>query len=363
MRVGILTLHGAINYGAALQAYGLSRFLTSMGHEVEVIDYFPPEVYSYYDYHIFSDPTSLRGVVSKVLRRRRNEREFKAFEAFRMGRMTLSHHCVSSEELEAVCSSYGAVICGSDQVWNPKANGGLMREYYLGRVPNGIKRVAYAASFGNVGVIEGREDEVATLLRRFDAISVREDEAVGLCERLSGLPVERVIDPSMLLSRADYEKVERPIETPERYLLSYKLGQNDAMTDAVASVSKTLGLPVVSLGRKMSGSTFRKDIGPSEFLRLYAGADCVITNSFHGTAFSLLYGKPFVTFGNGAYNSRMETLLGITGEKTRFCEESVPTESLCELLTMCSKRDFGEVIRPECERARAFLMSALGGAR
>lgn len=145
MRIGILTLQGATNYGAVLQVLALREYLVRCGHEVDVIDYFTPEVYGFYDYHVFSKPVSARSIVSKTLRRRRNEREFKAFEAFRQEHLSFSARCETRDDFRTVCESYDAIICGSDQVWNPKANGGHNEEYYLGALDGSrVRKVAYA---------------------------------------------------------------------------------------------------------------------------------------------------------------------------------------------------------------------------
>lgn len=362
MRIGILTLQGATNYGAVLQALALREYLVRCGHEVDVIDYFTPEVYGFYDYHVFSKPVSARSIVSKALRRRRNEREFKTFESFRREHLSFSAHCETREDFRTVCESYDAIICGSDQVWNPKANGGHNEEYFLGALDGSrVRKIAYAASFGNIDRAKGLEGNIARWLGDYSGISVREEEAVDFVSSLCGKPVQRVIDPSMLLDAIDYERYEKPFDAPERFILTYMLGINDGMTRAVGEASRALGLPVVALGRKMPDSTFIKDIGPGEFLSLYRRADAVITSSFHGTAFSLLYGKPFVTFGNGGYNSRMETLLRVVGQMDRFTVDGMNSERLLKLLSAAPEAPFSEVAASERNNAAEFLSDALDG--
>lgn len=362
MRIGILTLQGAINYGAVLQVLALREYLMRRGHEVDVFDYYTAEVYGFCDYHIFSRPMSIRSVVSKTLRRSRNEREFKAFEAFREEYLTFSPRCTTRGDFKNVCEAYDAVICGSDQVWNPKANGGHNEEYFLGPV-DGTKvlKVAFAASFGNVERAKGLEGDIARWLGDFSGVSVREEEAVGFVSGLCDKHIQRVIDPSMLLDEKDYRRYEKPLEVPDRFILTYMLGLNEGMTRAVGEASSSLGLPVVALGRKMPGATFIKDIGPGEFLYLYHRAEGVITSSFHGTAFSLLYGKPFVTFGNGGYNSRMETLLGVVGQADRFAVDAMGCDKLVEFLSSAPEVPFDEVAAEERVHAARFLDESLNG--
>lgn len=360
MKIGILTFQGASNYGAVLQALGLCKYLERCGHEVDVIDYYAPELYGLYDYHIFSKPVSFRSVVSKTLRRRRNEREFKAFELFRRQYLTFSPHCETSNELKEVCECYDAVICGSDQVWNPKANGNHNEEYFLSPVDGSkVKKIAYAASFGNIECAKGLERNIAHWLKDFRGVSVREDEAVHYVSSLCSNPVKRVLDPSMLLDASDYMSFEKSIETPKHFLLTYMLGANEGMRKAVEIASSSMDLPVIALGRKMSGGEFIKDIGPGEFLSLFRKADAVITNSFHGSAFSMLYGKPFVSFGNGRYNSRMETLLGAVGQPERFISNTIDKANLLDFLSVALEKPFSKVAVGERDRSAKFLAEAL----
>ena len=361
MNIGILTLQGATNYGAVLQALGLSEYLKRQGHAVEIIDYHTPQVYGFYDYHIFSQPISPRSVASKTLRRFRNEREFKAFETFRRQHFAFSKRISNERELAETCVGYDAVICGSDQVWNPRANGGLTDSYFFGCVDGSrVKKLSYAASFGAIETAQGLEGKIADLLADYSAISVRESEAVDFVSSLVDQPVERVIDPSMLLTAEEYAQFERELPTPDHFMLTYMLNGNEAMTQAVAAAQAALNLPVILLGRRMRGSTFIKDIGPGEFLTLYRRADAVITNSFHGTAFALLYGKPFLTFGNGRYNSRMETLLGIAEQESRFCTGACSAETIAELLGAAPSPAFEALVQPERDTADRFLSRALG---
>lgn len=360
MKIGILTLQGASNYGAVLQVLGLSEYLKSKGHQVKVIDYYTPEVYGYYNYRVFSKPISLRSVVSKTVRYRQNKAEVKAFDDFRESYLCFTERCSDVDGFAQVCNQFDAVICGSDQIWNPIANGGHNDEYYFAPVDGSkVRKIAYAASYGNVDRAKGLKPKIAHWLFDFHSISVREGEAVGFLESLTDKKIERVIDPSMLLDAADYQKFEKQIEIPRNYLLTYMLGTNEAMSKAVEAASQKLGLPIICLGRRIGDGRFIKNIGPGEFLYLYHHADAVVTSSFHGTAFSLLYGKPFVTFGNGSYNSRMETLLGAVSQLDRFDSKSMDIEKLLSFLTHKPTPAFSEAAAGEREKAAKFLEAAL----
>ncbi len=356
MKVGILTLHNALNYGAVLQVTGLYTFLTRLGYDVEIINYIPDEIYGYYNYHIFSKPISIKSIVSKSIRYSRNKKETKFFKDFLNDNIKLSKVCKTELELKELCNNFDAIVCGSDQVWNPKATANLTKSFYLGIIENkNISKISYAASYGNINTISDIKEVLKNYLKDFDGISVREDEAVDITKELSGKDVEKLIDPSMLLNKNDYISKENKTDTPEQYVLTYKLNDNDDLTNQVINISKKLGIKIISLGKKIPGSIFKKDIGPAEFIYLYNNARFVVTNSFHGTVFSLIFNKPFLTFGNGNYNSRMETILKLTNQTKRLILDNKNIEELLKLLTVEEDYEFEKIIENERQKSKEFL--------
>lgn len=360
MKTGILTFHRTTNYGAALQAYALKKKLTDMGVQAEIIDYRNMNIYSY------SDPSFFKGLalktrIGKVLRYPYNKAIYTRFVAFWEKWMKLSQICATPEELRQVEKTYDAVICGSDQVWNPRAIFKDFDAFLLGTAD--CKKIAYAASAGNVSLWEPYLKTYWKLLHRFDAISVREQDMRLPTERLSQKNVEVVLDPTLLLSQSDWCEVEEPAfgeQLPSNgYILVYFLGKNPAVVQAVQELHKRTGLPVVSLGRKVNGvKAIRPIAGPSEFLTLFHHASYVLTSSFHGTVFSIQYQKPFLVFGNGTYNSRMNTLLDALGLKERMMGSEVAsvTERInstihWEQVQLCHMQ--------EKKRSLAFLQKAL----
>ena len=311
MKTGILTFHRTTNYGAALQAYALQKTLQSMNCETELIDYRNTNIYSY------SDPRFFRGLplktrIGKLLRYPYNAAVFDCFATFWNKYITLSPVCKTNEELRIVEERYDAVICGSDQVWNPRAIFKDFDAFLLGTVM--CKKIAYAASAGNVSLWEPYLKTYWTLLHRFDLISVRESDMQAPTEHLSQKNVQVVLDPTLLLNQRDWCEIENEeiaCQLPhDGYILVYFLGKNPAVVQAVKELRKATGLQVVSLGRRIPGvPSLRPIAGPSEFLTLFRHASYILTSSFHGTVFSIQYQKPFLVFGNGAYNSRMNTLL------------------------------------------------------
>ena len=360
MKIGILTLHRALNYGAVLQTMGLYNYLKKMNYQVEIIDFVPNEIYGYYNYKIFSKPITIRSVVSKTLRYRRNKKEFKAFESFVGENFQLSKTCYTEMELKEIINQFDSVICGSDQIWNPKAIAGMTDVYYLNFIENNkIRKISYAASYGNINTIKKLEENLKEYFKSFTAISVREEEAVEKTKQLSNKDVKRLIDPSMLIEKEDYKNKEKEIEVPAKYILVYKLKENDIMTNNAIEIAKMLNIKIESLGKKVPNSIFLKTIGPGEFLYLCDHAEYVFTNSFHGTVFSLIYNKPFLTFGNGNYNSRMETILNITNQRKRMIMENRKVEELLKLLNNEEDYDFENIIEKERNKSKEFLKESI----
>lgn len=312
MKIGILTFHRTTNYGAALLAYALQEALIGQGHDAEIIDYNNTAVYSYYDYRVFYGAQSVKTRLGKVLRYAHNKALCAQFAAFREKHLRLSPECTDHDTLRAVEARYDAVISGSDQVWNPRAIFRDFDAYLLGTVQ--CRKIAYAASAGTVSTWEPYLKTYWKLLHRFDAISVREAEMLAPAEHLAQKDVSLTLDPTLLLTREDWVRAESGKLPDERlkngYILVYFLGKNPAVVQAAREVQEATGLPLVTLGRRIGArDELHPAAGPQEFLTLFHHASCVLTSSFHGTVFAVQYERPFLVFGNGAYNGRMQTLL------------------------------------------------------
>lgn len=335
IKVGILTFHKAKNYGAVLQAYALQTVLQNNQFNVSIVDYQNPDVYRYSDYHILSDRHHIKTILGKILRYRYNKKVFLKFAAFREKRMILSPVCKNLSELKEVESHYDAIICGSDQIWNPKAIFNDFDAFLLGTVS--CKRIAYAASAGSVSLWEKYLQKYWDLLHRFDAISVREADMLQPVENLSQKNVSLVCDPTLLLNCEDWIKIENKESNKilsDGYILVYFLGSNETVVRTALALQKRTKLPIVSIGRRIKGS-YRPTIGPEDFLTLFHHASYVLTSSFHGTVFAIQYQKPFLVFGNGIYNSRMLTLLNHLGIQERMMVSSYSTE---QILSELNKR-------------------------
>lgn len=220
---------------------------------------------------------------------------------------------------------YSCYVVGSDQIWNPEITFGL-RKAYFGAFENKRKKkvIAYAASLGGTKLPSEYDREFAELLRSVDAISLREAEAVPYVKQFCEKTVEAVLDPVFLLEQKHWERIEVFSER-KGYILIYLTEQNEKLVSYVKSLSEDKGLPVVELriDAGMTDKTFKveRTAGPAEFLGLIHNADYVVTNSFHVTAFSIIYQKQFVAFSHMSRGARLRNILRIYGLEDRLYRE------------------------------------------
>lgn len=313
MRVGVLTFHNAHNYGASLQALALQRVLKDLKCEPVLIHYHPAVIDDLYQ------PIHEKGV-KRVLKKtkmrlrkrpRARLKKYKRYQTFIKKNFNLLGNYVNADELKENELGLHAYITGSDQVWNPTHTGGYDKAFTLEFVKK-AKKISYAPSVGTAKVEEIYREDYKRSLSTFDSISVREESVKADIEELSGLPVSVVLDPTLLLDRKAYEVYKKPTPFKEKYILVYMMEKNKKMIALVNKISKTTGYPVIQ--RKLPG-VFVNECGsfythdPGEFLGDIAGAEFVITNSFHGTVFSILYEKPFLSMLHSGTGARTVDLL------------------------------------------------------
>jgi hypothetical protein len=313
MKVGVITFHSANNYGATLQAWALQKVLKDFGLDAGVIHYHPDIIDGLYD------PMKGRRGLKRLLKKfrlllvgRESLLRYNKFQNFLKKRFHLLGDFKTYTELKAAGLNLDAYITGSDQVWNPVHIGGFDPAYYLDFAEPGKKKLSYAASIGSDYIHPKYKENMRKSLSTFTGISIRESSIREAVQELTDVPVKLVLDPTMLLVKEDYEeiKVKSPIKEP--YILVYMIEKNSQVISLANMISISLGLPVL-LRRPVKGQVnklppfYTADAG--EFLGLIEGASYVITNSFHGTVFSILYGRPFVSLLHSDTGSRVVDLL------------------------------------------------------
>ncbi len=330
MKIGIITKIGK-NFGAVLQAYALKKKLCDMGHEAHVIR-FTPKI-SVKSYKVCRFPWRFRGAVSNVkslLHFKAHKLSSKRFLEFREKNYDFIGEYFCDEQIESNSPDCDVYITGSDQVWNPKIS--FDRTFYC-MFANGkqnVRTASYAASIGLRKIPEVYKNDFKARVEKIDFVSVRESRA---CEILNEMGIDSRIapDPTLLLTKEEWDCVAKEtVKSP--YILCYFVALPDGVEQIVKSVKEKLGLTVVNLMYSEESSKIGdvkiRDAGPEEFLGLFKNASFVITSSFHGTVFSIINTKPFMTAVYSQTGSRVWELLSTMGLENRIfdssCEDVTP---------------------------------------
>lgn len=327
-KVGVITLHNSPNYGSCLQAYATQVVLARVGANAEIIDYYRKDAIPENEVDralngqlvkkmpIFKVPgvkQIAKIPVSRMVARRR-----APLDEFRHSRLVLTERpYYSAEELDANPPVADIYCTGSDQVWNSIWNNGFDRAFYLSFAPEGKRKIAYAASIGKAKLEDWEAEPMRKALSSYSCISVREQEAADLLESIGVHGAVPVIDPTLMLNRDDWEVIADGWVSPEPYILVYQLNHNAEFDAYVQKVAKKTGLKVMRIAygvhEKRSGENAVVCPSVGRFLSLFLGAEIVITDSFHGTAYSVNLGKKFVAISPGRFNGRIANLLAMTG--------------------------------------------------
>lgn len=370
-KIGIITMHKVLNYGSALQAYALQKVLENMGNKVEIIDYIYPN-----KYHIKCHNAHRkiwRRCASKIFscfRRDLYKARRATLNSFYKEHLHLSKTYHSRDELINNPPIYDIYMTGSDQVWNPQSiheDTSFMLSFIDS--PN---KVAYAASFAKGEISEEYKKLYAAELHKYKRIFMREQKGCDIVKNLTGKQAEVVLDPTLLLNSEQWMEFAKHSEMhiKEPYILVYVLGYSfnvyPYMYELIDYVQKITGLKLVILNmsdkyvKKLSNKMLVKDASIYDFVKLFSRASMVITDSFHGTAFSLNMNVPFYSVINhtdGA-DTRIVDLLTLTGENARIIrkdsnykimnfEMKSPDKNILELLRESSKNKLSELLKKD----------------
>lgn len=326
MKVGIITYHRPINYGAVLQAVALNRKLKSLDIDSTIIDYRNKvQEKAINNNHFFTANGLKNKIKSLILAKKTKTREIK-FRAFLEKNSSLT--CPYTEKtIKNANTKFDIFVSGSDQVWNMDLNGEDYN-YLLKFVQKDKKKVSIASSFGYSEIPEKYRKKTIKYLMKFNNLTTREDAGSKIIKQELNKKAEVMLDPTLLLNKNEWlELSEKPkLKLPAEYILFYAVSPTEEDIKAARQLSSKHNMPIVVINynkRHIKGMINCFDIGPSEFVWLIENSKFVITNSFHGTAFSINLNKEFFVRlstkkNNG--NSRIETLLNIVGVQNRYVE-------------------------------------------
>ncbi|MEG1737739.1 MAG: polysaccharide pyruvyl transferase family protein [Odoribacter sp.] len=317
MKIKTITCHDVYNHGASLQAFALQNYLSCLGHDIEIIDYKPNYLSRHYDFFYVSNPRWNKYIVLKIIylvlklpMRLLALKKKRSFDKFRDSYLYLTaKRYNTNKELQDSLPEADLFIAGSDQIWNTLYPNGKDAAFYLNFVPKRYRKLSYAASFATSTIAEQYKDFVCKQLCNFDSISVREEDGLRLLEELGHKGIW-VCDPVFLLSTTEWDKIiERPFN--EKYIIIYDFERTPLIEKVAKQIAKKNGWKIYTINVFLAyaNKCFTYS-GPQDFVSLIKNAQLIISNSFHATAFSVIYEKEFfVVPRKEGINTRMASLL------------------------------------------------------
>ena len=368
MKIKTITCHNVYNAGASLQAFALMEYLRSEGHDVEIIDYLPIYL-NHYPLYGTSHPKYQKPILNflysmaklpKRLIARWEERK-KNFDRFTQTYLRCTTMRYNS--FDALCAAppeADVFFAGSDQIWNTIFQNGKDPAFYLRFAPCDAVRASYAASFATEKVESGWSDQVSAWIRALDHVSVRESSGLAILKEF-GISGELVLDPVFLLSQARWKNLCREIPDLEEFILVYDFDRNEAIRAFAEEYAKKHGCKIYAYQNRPYAHRVFQNMGPLEFLSLIANAKFVISNSFHATAFSLIFEKPFVVINRKEkINTRMADLLSLVGLSNRLLLQNQFDEADFEPIDYSSVRTR---LEERTEASKAYISAVLDTAK
>ncbi|MDU6983197.1 MAG: polysaccharide pyruvyl transferase family protein [Terrisporobacter othiniensis] len=357
MSIGVVTFHKAVNYGAVLQTYALQNFICNKGIQCEVIDYNCDAFKDNYKaFKVYNK--NLKGFISALVQYPHKKRKNKKFEEFRKNYIHISSTAYSKETIYQSNKIYNKFIVGSDQVWNYELTG-FDKTYFLDFVKDNNKKNSYAASIGHDDLNEEIEKQYKELLKNYKNISLREYSGCNLVSKLTQREILKVLDPVFLLDKKQWSSVAcNPSEA--KYIFVYLL--NDySLIPFVERLSKITGYKVICLQNSMKKRMKAKyvlDAGVNEFIGLINKASYVVTDSFHGVAFSIIFNKNFWAKLNNngkGKNSRITTLL----DDIDLSHRIIKNQSDDEIIECIEYSNANVKLQYEVEKSKKFINEML----
>lgn len=346
-KVGIITFHDADNLGAVLQAFALQTVLEDKcGAKAEIIDYKCDKISSTKQ---VNKPHGLKELIKYPLMGVYYFIKRRGFDKFRKSHLKCSQPYFS-ETIKDKARSYDIVISGSDQVWNPECSGDDYT-YFLDFVSSDVKKISYAASIGRHKYTADESEKIISLLKDFKALSVREESAAEELERIGVSNIQVHPDPVVLLKPEQWEKYMAKRLHKKPYILVYLVLPDSIVMECAQKYAKLHGYKVICNKKSIE---FIMHNSPSEFLSWVYNAECVFTNSFHGTAFSLIFNKPLaadIKLLGGGTNNRVNDFLKKSGAQQCVLDKENINARLPNVQdTLLEMRNIGiEYLKQNCQ--------------
>lgn len=367
-KVGIITLHRTTNYGSVLQAYALQEIISSLGYNVSIIDYRPSRskmlsmlVGLKYKNNLLKKSIIIRTIVrlimfpSYILR-------FKTFKKFVRKYLKLTQeHYNNEKDFDNFKPIFDIYCTGSDQVWNSEWNGKIDKPLFLNFAPDSSKKIAYAASFGKERLESWEKEETKRMLKKYNSISVRELSGMEILKELGIENCNCVLDPTLLFDGNKWKNISSTKYKNEEYILVYNLNRNKKIHDYAIKLSKKTGYKIKYITYQLhdfykQGKMYC-NVSVEKYLALIANAKYVVTDSFHGVAFSINFNRDFMVIYPNKFSSRLKSILEITGLSNRIVNDN----NMNFLLKSIDYNKVNPIVNKEREKSVKILKNMLEG--
>jgi hypothetical protein len=335
VKAGIITFHCADNFGAVLQTYALSKKIENMGVFSEIIDFNPSIIVEPYkifpriDYCIKNRGLkgTLKTYISRLKRRNEIKNKRNKFQDFRNKYMRISKIKFNkSKQLYDNPPKYDYYIAGSDQIWNPDFFSKIGNSYFLDFVKADCIRISYAASIAKENVEETSFGECLGYIKKFDYISVREKSGKTFLNKIINNNIFVTIDPTFLITKDEWLCITKLPNNKEKYIFVYDLTKNENIIRIANKISEMENLKIITYSDGLGYNNWLESFfskSPTEFLGLIQNAEYVLTNSFHGLAFGIIFNKQFYCIPHNKTGSRMLDLLNDLNLSDRIINSSI----------------------------------------
>lgn len=331
MKIGIITYNRIYNFGSVLQTYALNKYLNNQGVNAETINYVQ-EYQEEKNQSLYFPNGSIMNFFRNVQihhYHKQLERSRNGFHEFRNNYIQESPKQYDKQHMDELNDKYDLFICGSDQIWNQRY-AGFDVNYLLSFVKDKQRCISYAASIGNSQLTEEESKTIESHLKDFKYISVREDSAANLIEPLIHRRPDVVVDPVFLLTEGQWNEITTSSRINKPYALCYFIGDIPGMRQFAREMQRNVKMDLVVIRmnlRDWIGRYIRLyETTPSEFVDLIRSANIVFTNSYHATAFSIIFKKKFWVYSyqqkGFSSQTRIEYLLELCGLPERMINSS-----------------------------------------
>ncbi|MGN0450343.1 MAG: polysaccharide pyruvyl transferase family protein [Ruminococcus sp.] len=355
--VAYLTRHTVSNYGSVLQAFATQTALEKLGCNPVCINYYrsdekPKELVHTLLQCSKWNKNALTRLVYMLTQKPVYSYAGKRFEQYRKIVKVTDREYNCEQDLIDDCPEADVYMTGSDQVWNTITCDKIDPVYFMSFLKDGQKRFSYAASFGGSEVKDKDKPVISNLLKKYDSVSIRENSGVRIAEEL-GINASQVLDPTLLLTKDEWDKIIPKRECSEKYVLVYQLHPNKNFDKYAKAFAKSKGLKLYRISQcfhhTVRSGKFICCPPVEEFLWYIKNAEYFLTDSFHGTAFAIGLNTQFVDILPKSYSERISSILELIG-----CENRI-LKSYDDFSITDNRIDFDEVNRKiETERQKSY---------